>query len=461
MQVRVSSCLNLSFDKNITLVWIFDMSRIVTENMRRICEVLAVFFFVGVLCEGMSFLTYGLLERQFFSYSFFQEKRGVIAGIRDNNMTSQPSELRSSVQPYFGYAYDPKQWKKVKHNGLPVNDWGFIDDKPSPILARSDNKFIVGFLGGSVALWASTPRYSQILVKSIQAIPRFANKEIVFVRLALGGMKEPQQLMTLNYLLALGAHFDMLINLDGVNEVVEPHFNRATGVNPFYPVNWKGMIGENADADSLLRVAELKQLEMKRAALAGFIEGGPWRYSITGNVLWLLCDRLLDRKLSGERSSAGAISGGAGKVGLDESYAVKGHPVDYRQDDDFEEQLARVWYESSLSIGQLAAAKGIEYFHFLQPNQYVEGSKKAFSTEEIAKGVLSDASSERYIRAGYPLLREKGRVLQLQGVNFVDLSMVFVERDDSVYQDSCCHLNVSGNEILVEAMGEALSKKLN
>ena len=47
-------------------------------------------------------------------------------------------------------------------------------------------------------------------------------KKIVVINLGLAGYKQPQQLMTLNYLLALGAEFDIVIALDGFNEVALP-----------------------------------------------------------------------------------------------------------------------------------------------------------------------------------------------------------------------------------------------
>ena len=36
---------------------------------------------------------------------------------------------------------------------------------------------------------------------------------------------------------------------------------------------------------------------------------------------------------------------------------------------------ARTWAESSFQMHAVASAKGIRYFHFLQPNQYIEGTK--------------------------------------------------------------------------------------
>ena len=61
-----------------------------------------------------------------------------------------------------------------------------------------------------------------VLEQELSQLPRFSGKSFRFVRLAIDGNKQPQQLMTLNYLLTLGAEFDIVINLDGVNEASLP-----------------------------------------------------------------------------------------------------------------------------------------------------------------------------------------------------------------------------------------------
>ena len=416
--------------------------------------------FVFSICEVLSYVAYLINEGKSFSYFYCNEKRNIILGLEDQNLNAQPQELHATVQPYFGYVYDPKEWKKVKHNGLPVSSWGFVDDKPSPLLSRDNHKYIVGVLGGSVALWASTPRYSQIISEKLKSLPSIADKEVVVVRLALGGMKQPQQLMLATYLFSLGAHFDLLINLDGVNEMVEPHFNRAQGINPFYPVNWKSIVGDVSNSEMLIRIALLHELTTKRAYLAKAFQVRPLNYSITANYVWILLDRLLDRKLSQQRNalSENIVSK---QPAAENPFAVRGQPISFSNDDDFIKQLAYNWAESSYLISQLSIARGIPYFHFLQPNQYDTGSKKSFTNEEITKGVLSDPSSARFITAGYPLLRNKGKDLLERGVNFIDLSNIFVKEESSVYQDSCCHLNQHGNEILVNGIVEAIVLKLS
>ena len=78
-----------------------------------------------------------------------------------------------------------------------------MDDNPSPILKKSSGKYILGIIGGSVALHLST-RADVALKNELKKIPSIAKKEILIIRLASGGYKQPQQLAIVNYLLSLG-----------------------------------------------------------------------------------------------------------------------------------------------------------------------------------------------------------------------------------------------------------------
>ena len=81
---------------------------------------------------------------------------------------------------------------------------------------------------------------------ALERLPAFEGKRVEIVCTALGGYKQPQQLFSLMYFLALGGHFDVWVNLDGFNlgidsmiyvtdaislseHEIEEHFIRAPG----------------------------------------------------------------------------------------------------------------------------------------------------------------------------------------------------------------------------------------
>ena len=72
-------------------------------------------------------------------------------------------------------------------------------------------------------------------VDAIRAIPRFAGKQIWVVSFALGGYKQPQQLMVLAYYLSLGQPLDVVVNVDGFNEILSDAGLLNSGMDIGYP----------------------------------------------------------------------------------------------------------------------------------------------------------------------------------------------------------------------------------
>ena len=77
----------------------------------------------------------------------------------------------------------------------------------------------------------------------------------------------------------------------------------------------------------------------------------------------------------------------------------------------------------------IAQARGIRYFHFLQPNQYLEGSKP-MDAEERRVAIQEDHPYAANVRKGYPVLQELGRDLVRRGVTFVDLTDIYADTRD-------------------------------
>ena len=117
---------------------------------------------------------------------------------------------------------------------------------------------------------------------------------------------------------------------------------------------------------------------------------------------------------------------------------------------------AEVWYRGAWLLAGLAKRHGAEYYHFLQPNQHVPGSKP-LTDRELAKAFKLDGRAEN-IRAVYPLLAEYGRHLREQGVEFFDLSQIYADNRQTLYRDRCCHLNRRGNKLLAAAMLQRIIK---
>ena len=96
---------------------------------------------------------------------------------------------------------------------------------------------------------------------------------------------------------------------------------------------------------------------------------------------------------------------------------------------------------------RLCEANGIRYYHFLQPNQYVPGSK-ILSADELRNAFDPHYPSRAVVVAGYPYLEAAGRELTAAGVHFYDLTEIFKAHPETIYFDTCCHVNRHGCELM-------------
>jgi hypothetical protein len=106
------------------------------------------------------------------------------------------------------------------------------------------------------------------------------------------------------------------------------------------------------------------------------------------------------------------------------------------------------WADSSLLMHQLLSARGIPYYHFLQPNQYF--TKRVFSEEEKAIAIRATTPIARNAARGYPHLAAIGPWLTSKGIRYHDATGIFDEEPEAIYIDNCCHYNQLGNELLAE-----------
>lgn len=191
------------------------------------------------------------------------------------------------------------------------------------------------------------------------------------------------------------------------------------------------------------------------ARLAGWAErfaDSPLRYSVLANLIWLVRDKELQGEIAAARADYQAF------VPDRLRFVETGPPRHYADDAEMYRDLVALWSESSLQIHRLAKANEIQYFHFLQPNQYVPGSKPMGGRE--AALALSDRSPYREgAERGYPLLIRGGRALRDAGVAFGDLTGVFREVEAPVYRDSCCHVNELGDQILAGAIAAFVAER--
>jgi hypothetical protein len=109
-------------------------------------------------------------------------------------------------------------------------------------------------------------------------------------------------------------------------------------------------------------------------------------------------------------------------------------------------------------MDDLCRRNGAVYFHFLQPNQYVAGSKP-MGMEEAAIALDQNLLYGPSVLRGYPHLREVGTHLAAE-LNFRDMTMIFSTTPSVVYSDNCCHLTKDGYRIFSRQIGKIIVDRL-
>ena len=361
---------------------------------------------------------------------------------------------RHRIHPYVGYVLagtaqedDPEFEKRFlwQEEVLESPTDGFISRRKI-LQKRSEKTVIIGIFGGSTAAGYYRKGIHHT-IRHLRAHPRFREMDFVIVNLAMGGYKQPQQLMALAYILAQQGHLDLAINIDGFNEVaLHTAENANHGTPPIYPRSWHFRVARLPQTLRLIgRVTLLEERIQRRArAFSRF----PFSHSPTAFLLWRASSRRLERERADYlRKSA-------------DSGPPPGNPPGSMQSPaELYAQLAQIWQSSSLQMHHLCQANGIRYYHFLQPNQYVKGSK-VLGNRERRVAFRDDHPYRPGVENGYPLLREAGEELRKSGVVFRDLTGIFLGEDEPVYIDDCCHFGELGHEIMARHVSDAILEEV-
>jgi hypothetical protein len=356
--------------------------------------------------------------------------------VTDPRVADQPVILH----PYFGYVANPTKPR--------VNRFGFYGREP--FSTRAPDVALVGIFGGSVADQL-VKLGGDALVAALGAGGPLAGRRIELINLALGGYKQPQQLLVLATLLAFGAQFDAVINLDGFNEIDGATDNLQDGINPFYPYTWNLHARQALDSGAMVHMAKADIIRGEREQLRGWFARWPVPHSAFLLTWWDFLDQRQEAALRAETAAL--------RDALTRSAATPqqtGPAVRFADDEGMYREYAEVWARASLAMHLLCSGYGIRYFHFLQPNQYLPGSKE-LTSEELETAFDPEVAETARVAAAYPILTERGADLREQGVDFFNLTMLFKDEPRSMYGDTCCHYNRLGNERVAEAVAKAIA----
>ncbi len=343
---------------------------------------------------------------------------------------------------------------KADHWQLRHPFYGYVPTAPDhdliamPPRQWREDTVIIGLLGGSVAQEVH-PFLQRALDQHFATTNR--PRQPVVLGLASATLRQPQQTMIAAHTLLLGGEFDLIVNMDGFNEVAGGvSQSREEGVFPFFPLVWNKRV--ELTAQELLLAGQIGVLRREQARRTAAGETTPLRWS----ALWRLANRY--RR---ERTAVQIIRLNQQLAAAEADYSLDKHgPRSWLTGDgELRPEAARFWYRSSVTLARLAELAGADYYHFLQPNQYVPDSKP-LSPEEREFAYSPDSPKKPLVAKGYPLLLEFGQELPGQGINYFDLTRIFAAHPETLYRDICCHLNAQGYELLAAAMVERMEPAL-
>jgi hypothetical protein len=364
--------------------------------------------------------------------------------------------LAYAGNPLFGRGMISEQGLRHTFPGAPseyylrnsrINRHGFPSEHPDYL--GDPEGFHVGIFGGSVAEQLATVGGEALIAAIEESKPELRGRVQIF-NAAIGGYKQPQQLIALVLLSLQGVRFDIVVNLDGFNEVALSGADAGMHYNPLFPSrrHYLLMMNLDRDADSIERYAEVigtrRRIDEWRAAADRWLAG---RSELVRSAIGRV---VLGLEARADRAEQELQQRAAPPPGL-----AAWEPECLRSSAKCWDLIADVWQSSSLEMAAISHQIGARYLHVLQPNQYDEGSKP-LSPREREIAWQPDGEWPAGVRRGYPLLRERIPEMRERGVEVLDLSRLFAGVSEDLYSDPCCHYNLRGNELLARAVAGAI-----
>lgn len=362
------------------------------------------------------------------------------------------------IHPYFGYTIDGKERIKGCEGDNVQKCYRRIKmptDTPFP--KRSDDKLIVAVLGGSVAVGTTHQKGSKYSYAALLAkLPEYKGREVIVYALNAGGLRQPQQAMMLNYFYLMGAEFDLIISLDGFNDVVVPAYDyRSSGAHPSYPKSWANRVSQTLSPDLVDLLAQKQNLEASHKARATLMSNSWLKNSPICNLLWQISHVNYSNKHSSINESIFTLGKPNGKNN-DFHYEALGPDYNFTTWEDLHQYSVDMWARSSLLISKLATVNNAKYLHFLQPNQYIEGSKPLMSEAEKKVALLADVGYGNLYKQIYPRIQKKAPWLKDQGIEYHDLSYLYKDVSAPLYIDNCCHVNSAGSHMMIKKIVDTI-----
>jgi hypothetical protein len=372
------------------------------------------------------------------------------------------AELTADVlNPYFGPSHRsgipfevPPELREEGRAATPVatNNFGFASPYNFPIV-RAGNEFIIGIFGGSVSVWFCQVGVERLL-EDLRQHEFFKARTLVPLCMAHEGYKQPQQLLVLAYFLSIGQTFDLVINIDGFNEVALSPLNDQQNLDISMP--------SASHFISLINLIDKSTLTPQRLRSLTSIADYRERLNSLSATLRRNRSAAVDAVLGGYRSwlmsrysqELRVFDSLPATVTSNSLVAAIG-PTQQRPETLLFEEIARNWAQGSLLMRTMLAAQRTPYVHVLQPNQY--HTSRSFTSAESSIALNATSPFKAGVAQGYPALLAEAAAQEMGAkTGFFDATHVFDAEPSPVYSDDCCHYTLVGNLRLAAFIARAV-----
>jgi hypothetical protein len=400
---------------------------------------------VAVFCVLAELLALGIFYYEHGWLFYLDPYRPTLAPIQEG---SGDALTAVGLHPYFGPTHRPgipfdlpgELRTAQTDSAVATNNFGFPSRVNYPFTKTNDREFVIGIFGGSVGAFfcrIGAARLEQDLRKN----PLFGDRELVTLCFSHEGYKQPQQLLVLSYFLSIGQPFDMVINIDGFNEVALGRINDQYG--------WDISMPSHEHLDALVnlinqgtltpaKVESLARIVQYRRRLNEVAERSNRTHLAAVEFVLRHYHDLLRRRYEEERVRFERLpSNPPANSAIHVTPKVKA-----RSGDAVYEDIAANWRRSSMLMRHLLESHGATYIHVLQPNQYY--STRAFTNDEKKVTFNEGSPFKEGAARGYPFLEKSLDPGTLNGVHIFDAA------PGPVYVDDCCHYTVAGNQLLAD-----------
>jgi hypothetical protein len=402
---------------------------------------LRLFKFIIIIIAPIVFVvTCELLSYIYINSALKQTK----SEFTENLKKHEPIEILSEYTAHQTLTY-------VSRSNL-SNNMGFVTRHNYPY-ARNENDFVIGLFGGSVAeilSWKSDTLKAIEIIKT--HVPSLREKNIVLLNFANGCAKQPMQFHRFS---RFADDIDLAINIDGFNEI-EFNFVGADITAPcmmghLYP---QSTYHQNFNFVRNALGVQAKSLKNKMISSSLFEKSAA--FALATQFVTQLKNSI---HYEAETQAYEMTSSGRSKL----------YPFDLKNDNrDLHFLGAKNW--SKYAKLQFAVAKELNkpILFVLQPNILLKGSKPLSAEEIKLDETMLEGGSVRWstksanITRGYQEMQKQLEMMKNKNPhNFIDLTGIFNQKQQTIYVDPCCHYNDEGNVMLWTEIAKALPPLIN